>query len=249
MLGKLLKYEFFALARVMLPVYAGAILLSLLTHVIGLGGLYDIPAFAGTAIFFSMISMFGIFGLIVLTFIFIIQRFYLNFFRDQGYLTHTLPVSVNTLIWSKLIAAFCWSAATVIVIFISIFLMASGFAPDYFFSYGFDVAQDAFYITGFSALLSFLHLIVAGFSGTLMVYAALSIGQLVSRMKILLAVGVYFGMSFALSMISAPITFALMWDSGSFGSYQVFNLLFSLAQGIGFYFITRGILKHKLNLE
>jgi len=259
MLGKLLKYEFLATARVMLPLYGGAIVIALLMRLLS----FLEPAGVDTYMFgaaFGMLTfiyVMSILAVVVLTIVFIIQRFYSNLFKDQGYLTHTLPISVDTLLWSKLLSAFCWTVAGIVVFTISISLMASGFGHQFFF--GFDFRQDLWQSFPFQGgprgldwILSLLHGLSSLLTSILMFYTALSIGQLTKRAKILIAILVYLGINFALSMISATFL-GIFWASGSaaaaLSATVYFTQIFTLAQGVGFYFITRGILRHKLNLE
>ena len=258
MLGKLLKYEFLATARFMLPVYGGAVALALLTRLLMFGDQMAGADVFGAA-FGLMIFAYGasILAVVVLSIVFIIQRFYSNLFRDQGYLTHTLPVSIDTLLWSKLIAAFCWALASIVVVVVSLAIMATGFWYDLFFRdlRFFWEIMPHYHMRGIELFLSLLHSIIGLLAGILMFYAALSIGQLVKRAKILIAVLVYLGMSYALGIISSAVLFATMDFSQAslFGMYSTFyfyfSIVFTLAQGLGFYFITRGILRHKLNLE
>ncbi len=102
MLGKLLKYEWRATARVLLPLYGIFLVASLLLNI---------------AIRFSFSLISGLIGLayfgvgvacVVMTLILLIQRFDGNLLRGEGYLMFTLPVSVAKLILSKLIIALFW---------------------------------------------------------------------------------------------------------------------------------------------
>lgn len=54
------------------------------------------------------IITFGVYALgfasSIITLIFILMRYYKNFFTDEGYLTFTLPVTPHELLWTKLIS-------------------------------------------------------------------------------------------------------------------------------------------------
>ena len=106
MLGKLMKHEFRATARIMLPVMGAMVALALLANlsIRGLAGnLSDIPMlrilFVLIIIFFSV----AVVATIVMSLVIMVSRFYRNLLKDEGYLMFTLPVSVHELIWSKLI--------------------------------------------------------------------------------------------------------------------------------------------------
>jgi len=254
MLGKLLKWEFLSTARTILPVYAGAVLLAGLIALLGMPWNVDadsevLTAASGFLFFFFVLALFAV---AFLTFILIIRRFYKSLFKDQGYLSHTLPVSVDTQLWSKLIAAVCWSFASALIIFLSLLLMAARQWAVIDFDTVANVLREAFGEIGwFLALRIIFYVILSTLSGFLMVYASMSIGQLAKRRKILLSVGVYFGMSYALSILMTVIPMAMYFSAPTvdFSLWIDFLGIFTLIQCVGFYFITRSILRYKLNLE
>lgn len=53
---------------------------------------------------------------VIITFVLLFVRYYGNFFRDEGYLTFTLPVKRKTLFASKVLSGFFWKLATTAVI-------------------------------------------------------------------------------------------------------------------------------------
>ena len=64
----------------------------------------------------------GMIAVTVMTTVVMVLRFYRNLLRDEGYLMHTLPVSVHSLVWSKLIVSLCWFAVTFLVILLTMLL-------------------------------------------------------------------------------------------------------------------------------
>ena len=140
MLGKLLKYEFKATARMYFPLYLAVLLLALLGRLSiggnilnaaqvlesygeGGGGLFStfLGALAAIALVFYGL---GLLGAYVVHFVITIQRFWKSLMGDEGYLMFTLPVSVDQLLWSKAIAAAVWGAATFLVVVLSVFVLA-----------------------------------------------------------------------------------------------------------------------------
>ena len=125
MLGKLLKHEFRATGRLMLPALGAVLVLAVLANF----SIRFIQVTDSTflAILFGLvIGAFGI-GMIaaaVMTLVLMILRFYRNLLRDEGYLMHTLPVSVHELVWSKLIVSLVWFAVTGLVICLVVILTA-----------------------------------------------------------------------------------------------------------------------------
>lgn len=123
MLGKLLKHEFRATGRIMLPIYGAVIVLSLLASVSG--RLMDREPGTFLYILFGLIVaafVIGIIAALIMTAVLMIRRFYTNYLKDEGYLMHTLPVSVHALVWSKMIVSLVWFAATFVVIWLVILL-------------------------------------------------------------------------------------------------------------------------------
>lgn len=123
MLGKLFKYDFKALAKVLLPVHV-ALLLVIAVGVLsgvyaGLGdaSTYSYSVVSGQRTFsvLKTISLCVFFFCMLLyvvayfaTWVVIIHRYYKNFFTDEGYLTFTLPVKARTLFASKVLASIVW---------------------------------------------------------------------------------------------------------------------------------------------
>lgn len=62
-------------------------------------------------------------GIFVQTFVRIILRFNLNFYGDESYLTHTLPVTKNQLLLSKYISGLITIFLSVLVLSVSVFIM------------------------------------------------------------------------------------------------------------------------------
>ena len=113
MLGKLLKHEFRATGRIMLPLIGAELLLSVLAglSVRGLDRIQNMNFLGVTYVMTLIVFFLGLFAVGVVALVLMIQRFYRNLLRDEGYLSMTLPVSVDEHIWSKLIVSFVWFAA------------------------------------------------------------------------------------------------------------------------------------------
>ena len=113
MLGKLLKQDFRATARIILPVYAAVPVLGLFTNLItrlceNQNG-FLIRAIGALVSFVFSLSLIAA---VVTTVVLMILRFYRNLMTDEGYLMFTLPVSTTELIFSKLIVSIVWFLGT-----------------------------------------------------------------------------------------------------------------------------------------
>ena len=180
MLGKLMKHEFRATARVMLPVMGAMVALALLANlsIRGLAGnLSDVPLlrilFVLIIIFFSV----AVVATAVMSLVIMVSRFYRNLLKDEGYLMFTLPVSIHELIWSKLIVSLVWFLGTGLLIFLVMALMALNLSH------------------------TNLQMIIEQFAACLHFYAAMSLGHMFSKDKVLLSVVFFVVISFAFNLM------------------------------------------------
>lgn len=213
MLSKLLKHEFRATGRTMLPVYAAVVVLAVLANfsirVIDRSVHTLLTVFCGLIIAAFVI---GIIAAGIMTVVMMIKRFYTNYLKDEGYLMHTLPVSVHELVWSKMIVSVVWFAATFVVICLVILLTAliqTGTSLAQFFA-GFPswaeikafmeqagIRSGDLWVIGLEMLLA---IVVAGLYTCLHFYAAMSLGHMFAKDKILLSIVFFVGISFVLSL-------------------------------------------------
>lgn len=125
MLRKLLKHEFRATARIMVPVYL-VLLVTALGANFSTRGILETP-YAVLNILGSLLVMafvVAIMAVCVVSFLLMIQRFYKNLLRDEGYLMLTLPASIHQQVWSKLIVSSVWFIITGVVVMLSFVMMA-----------------------------------------------------------------------------------------------------------------------------
>lgn len=113
MLTKLLKYEFKATARVMVPLYALAAFLACVAQMT----LWEFAVESGNAphgvsLLFLVAAAAAMGAAIAVTVVLMIQRFRSNLLGNEGHVMLTLPVSVHQHILSKLIVAVLWMMAT-----------------------------------------------------------------------------------------------------------------------------------------
>lgn len=111
-MSKIIKHEFRATARLMLPLLAAGFISAILDAVFSrISGIPEmLKSLAATVLILSVLAV-GIMGIII-----IIGRFYKNTMSDTAYLTMTLPVSSNELIFGELIVCFLWVVITVAVL-------------------------------------------------------------------------------------------------------------------------------------
>ena len=125
MLRKLLKHEFRATARIMLPLF-GLLVLASVGANLSIRGMLDSDSTFLSTLGTILIMLFtvAIVAVGIMAFILMINRFYKNLLQDEGYVMMTLPVSIHQQVWSKLIVSTVWFAATVLVIILACFVTA-----------------------------------------------------------------------------------------------------------------------------
>ena len=130
MLGKLMKHEFKATAKLFLP---------LLTAVLALLGGFQVifllvkwlmgnndshPLVTVLFALFAVLAALALIALLAVIVIVAIQRFYKNLLGDEGYLMFTLPSTPGQQILSKLLVSLAWSLAGIVVVILGGVLFA-----------------------------------------------------------------------------------------------------------------------------
>ena len=215
MLGKLIKHEFRATARIMLPVMGALLALALLANlsIRGLiGGASDVLFLR--IVFILIVVFFGI-GIVVtavMAIVIMVSRFYRNLLKDEGYLMFTLPVSVHELIWSKLIVSTVWFLAAALLIFLVLTLTAINLSNTNLemiiqgFPSWAEIRSflDENGIRGQVNMLLFqgvLTVLLASVVTCLHFYASMALGHMFSKNKVLLSIVFFIGLSFVFNLM------------------------------------------------
>lgn len=267
MLGKLLKQDFRATARIMLPLYAAVPVLGLFTNLIThlcenqTGFLIN-----AIGVLVSFVFSLSLIAAVVTTIVLMVLRFYRNLMTDEGYLMFTLPVSTTELIFSKLIVSVVWFLGTFAVDALG--LLLSGMLGSYEdivrfrFAFTFNVpynipitqAQAGWLAAGVVVLV-----ILCGLALCLMTYAAMAIGQSFKKNKGLMSV-VFFFVLWIGTRIVLTLIFGAAYGSATsaVNTMTVLQALWTvlgctcvgaLAFCVGFFFLTHGMLRKHLNLQ
>lgn len=267
MLSKLLRHEFRATGRIMLPVYA-LLLVSCggCTLFGSLLGRY--PESTVLSIFrtlFMTLFAFTTFGVLLLTLVLMVYRFYKNLMTDEGYLMFTLPVSRSQLIWSKLIVSMAWGVLSAVLAALAWMAEISVVGRENVFSL---IAQGlrslrqhlSGNLTGCAAALVVLCL-VSCLVSFLKFYAAISLGHSFSNHKLLLSVVFYIGFGIAVQTILSVVTAAGIridvdpdfWadpPAAALLSYVIWGTaVWSILECAAYYILTLLTLKKRLNLQ
>ncbi|MBO4853623.1 MAG: hypothetical protein J5482_00555 [Oscillospiraceae bacterium] len=267
MLGKLLKYELRATARILLPVYLLLMVLAGLCRLfLELSAQYDAPALGIFQNITSLLFFLSLAGVTALSVLLMIYRFYKNLMTDEGYLMFTLPVTVDQIIWSKLLVAELWTVVTVAVDFGAVALC--GAMKDLSLTDLWAAVQEIWttpglphgHLIGWLAECAVL-LLLSPLSSMLMYYAAIAVGHSFPNHKILLSFAFYFAFSVGVQIVGS---FASMYGLIALGSDWIITETFtpdiphaflismicsSLVLCAAFYLTTRLTLKKRLNLQ
>ncbi|MDR0952400.1 MAG: hypothetical protein LBM18_05695 [Oscillospiraceae bacterium] len=226
MLGKLIKYDFKSLMRILIPAniaILGAAILAALSLQFSLrtsvgamlrGGFMQLMrTLSGLLVGLMFIGIAA--ACLFITFM-VFYRFYKNFISDEGYLTFTLPVKTSQLLWSKLITASIWMLITGIVGLFSllVFLLLGTSETSFFNTEIFAILGELFRVFGSATgsklfLELMLFTLVAMVANILHIYLALIIGGVVAQKhKLLAGIGFYFIINVAQGIVSSIVTFA-----------------------------------------
>lgn len=278
MLVKLLKYEFKFTGRSLLPIYVALLALAV---IINLGdGIDSAGNFAASSTHFSDFLMTMLIfayscmisAVCIITVVLLVQRFYKNLLRDEGYLMHTLPVSPAQNIAAKLICAVVWSVVSIFMAVFSAMLMSMTAHDWQMFFEGFaDLFHDLNVAFGFHWPLFLLETILVGLfmlgSNIIEVYLALTVGHMANNHKIACSVGAYIGLQVLTALVARLFaSFIVSWDwllnllQEIFNGYmhqQIAGMHIIMLGTLAFFLIyiavmfiaTNLIMKHKLNLE
>ncbi|TGE35752.1 hypothetical protein E4K67_23610 [Desulfosporosinus fructosivorans] len=200
MLSKLLKYELKATGRIFLPLFLALLLFAVINRFTLGPEDFDTPAMISMAIYIVILV-----GILVMTFIMMIQRFNKNLLSDEGYLMLTLPVKPWKHIVSKLFVSMLWIVISGIAALMSILVIALKNGDLTTFTEAFSNSyRQAFELLGASLYLLFFEIIIVLLvtlaSGILIIYASIAIGHLFNQHKMLASFGAFIALS-ALSQI------------------------------------------------
>lgn len=272
MLGKLIKQEFKATGRTMLPFILVCLGLSVLAG-LSTRAMETRQDYGWFTIIFGIVIFLFVAGLIavcVMALVVSIERFRRNLLGDEGYLMFTLPVGVDSHIFAKLVVSSVWFVVTWLVCMLAVTLMlATNFDKIEVNWADVNIIMGRLWeeLVDFGLLhilgyfLEFLVLVFLGCCVTcLQFYCAMSIGYSFSNHKVLWSVVSFFAISVLLSFVQPMLMYLLnsiefldgpLYSLSSSGAVHIgvlFLVLYLLLHAAVLYIPTRLLLKHRLNL-
>lgn len=219
MLGKLMKYEFRATSRWILPLFGGVLFLAIINKIfitlfgsdLNFGSNNDLVYSFSSIAFFLTITLYIL--VIVATCLgtcgLMIRRFQSNLMGDEGYLMFTLPVTTHQHLLAKLLTSSLWVLASLFVTFCSVLILSMGsFWGEFSRGFGSMLSQipsgDAFHLVGISIEL-ILMLLVSIPSFFLVFYLAVAFAYTRQKNKLLYGFGAFLVINFVTQVITTLI--------------------------------------------
>ena len=274
MLRKLMKHEFRATGRIMLPLFLILLVTSVGANFSTRGLLEtDNKLLDVLGVLLVMAFAIAIVGVCVMSMVVMVQRFYKNLLQDEGYVMMTLPVSVHQHIWSKLIVSAVWFALTLVVVCLACLIMAFDVELVQQIAAGFRELFQEIYrnlstyyaINGTAIVAEFLVLCFVGCCAMcLQFYAAMAIGHSFPNHKMAWSVLWFFLIQFIMQFLGGMGIMLLDeswfhhlllgWTDNisamaSVHLGMVTVILGEVVYGAVFYILTTYFLKKRLNLE
>ncbi len=291
MLGKLVKHEWrstWKIGTLLMICIAALTLVSCLA--LRMPFLYGAMSGESNPVF-GILDVMGILTLIVYVFammgvtyglmIYLGIHFYKSMYTDEGYLTHTLPVTHHQLLIAKTLVSGIWMILMNLVLILSIVVLAYTAVCMYMnatpadvtgvlgeaIAEGFSMMPDEIKSKTvlFVVMLIFL-LLLSPFCSMLMLFGSITLGQLFTKHRAIMAIVCYIGVSFVCGIFSSVVSmitsfrymfremasdvfdeaaFMLDFYSGTYGIQIVVLLL----TGALLYFVSHLILQKKFDIE
>lgn len=277
--GKLFKHEFKQSFRLALPVYLGIIIMGFVAclsavvfdrTVISGNGNEDLAGFAGMSSMGTLaLSLTAVGAGVVGAWILNAVRFLRTMTGQQSYLTHTLPVTADGLLMSKILCALLVLLGAVIAAGIAVFCVVMTFLVlesttpirdliDAVYSLV-KALTDVENLSALSVIWSTLGRVVMLALGMpmLLFTAIMAAGSLVQKRKGLLGAGLFLGASAVLNFISSLaaglISFLFVNSQDVYETMMVsssmVNIFLYLIVIVAGYFFMRWIITRKLNVN
>lgn len=265
MVKKLFKHEYFALWRLMIPIWCVLFGVSVFGRLIQLfeqdNVAYNI--INGSSIVFYCVVVLAVLACPV---VLAVIRFYRNLFTGEGYLMFTLPVTPAQHIWVKLIVAVTTQILNIFVVITSVAVFTFG-------DLAVEIGKAAWYLLKMLAdacdgqlpilaIEAAIALVLMLSMNLLLYYSCICIGQMSNKRRILASVGAYFGYYVIAQVFETLllIVFAFV-DMEKVSIWMLehmvttahigfcYYIVQALVLDVIFFFICHYLMKRRLNLE
>lgn len=216
MISKLFKYDFRAIGTRLFPLYIAAIVVAIFNRFTFVEKIMynqayldiysDVPNIVQTLLSLAYgVGWLIIFAIFIVTFFVLVGHYSKSIFGDEGYLTNTLPITPEKIIFSKLLTYVVWNfiGFVVAVIAITITHFNTDFIREFIVGFKEFWAEILPYMTVTRWLIFALFvvtMIISQVTGVFTIFLSTAMGH---QFKHKLAMGVcsYLGISFAASFV------------------------------------------------
>lgn len=270
MLGKLIKWDLMADWKKYSALYAATLLVSVMLLTMGKikerirdNRILEVIENLFGVLFMTLIVAIGV-AVVILT----VMRFYKNVVRDEGYLTHTLPVHTWQILASKLISSYIWFFSAFII---GVICIGIGMGePFWLFEAIEDFSEHISEIPSKSIVVLItatiiISVVLSPFFLMSHAYFCFALGNLSSSHKLGLAVLAFFGLNIAENILATavmgfltPDSVDVVWTDETIPPVQVYEmvnkttltiLILSVLISVGLFIAAERIFTKKLNLE
>ena len=261
MLGKLMKYEWKSTWKLLVPANLLIIVMTFfacVTERVGIASNSTNEGVIFSAVMIMLMYVLSMFVALVGSAIYLIYHFYTSTYGDQGYLLHTLPVDKHHIIIAKVLVSTMWILISSFLMYTSIlFLFNMEEEILSAFIDGLEIMvmrTDTGQISVFAVIMSLIALLVGMVVRVLKVAACISLGQLSSNHKLMVAFAFYFAIYIVQQIVNACYyaLLGVIYDrtgTWGFGNSWEFALITELIYVVVFYLITWHVMENKLNLD
>lgn len=288
MLGKLIKYEWKSVYKIgcvlLLTIFAVTLLGSIMmrmpfvTDVFaatnGNGYASDQQAFITL---FGMTVSFVLYVLLLVGAIYGITiylgvHFYKTMYTDEGYLTHTLPVTPHQILISKILVGGLWQIIINVTMILSVAVLVTVFGGTIFQSTHTDMSifevweqigegfMELNYLLGSGAFRHYiigmiLLLLTTPFTGLMTMFGAFTLGQTSSKHKVMMGILCYVGLLFITNILKAMVQMLIAFAVQDIDGNTILVVqndalvIVSVILGVVMYFVSHLIISKHLNLE
>ena len=260
MLGKLVKHEWNATWKLLVPVNLLSVVMTVLACITVRLDAFDS---GNVGIILSAIVIIlnytaYMFVVMIGVSIYLTYRFYTSTYGDQGYLLHTLPVDKHHIIISKVLVSTGWILPSSAMMYMSVYLLFNE-EDNIFMRILSSVSNMATWAgnektNAFAVIMTLIASVVMLFASVLKVTASISLGQLSNNHKVLASFGFYF-LLYTVQQIMNGICYGVLGyintitDDWYFGISWEYSLLSGLIYSVVYYLITWSIMDKRLNLD
>ena len=196
-----------------------------------------------------------------------VRRFYVSFFTDEGYLTFTLPMSMDTHLMIKIVSMLIWNVLSGIAVILALLIILGGLEIGYggivtevWSEIGNTLGYYEMSLSGMmkhpvlTIILMVISILLSYVFEVLLLYFAIALGcMLVKRHRLIASIVCMICInsvtSFFSSIGSTILSFASLSTDVLYLILLVVSILLTVAEIVAFYIFTKYILEKKLNLD